>query len=161
MTEGSILPSQPAVSKKSTRLLPVTTLSEPALTAIGDVVAEFGRIEYDTKLAIKNMVGDFTKGLIEAEKLHRFSAIADHAIAKAEKQFGAKKAKRLIGLIKAAKKLTPFRNDVVHGCWFADDRLVRMEFKKPHSLKHHNYIVRLDELQALADRLRATRLEIH
>jgi hypothetical protein len=32
------------------------------LAAIGDVIVAFGRIEYETTLAIKNMVGDFKQG---------------------------------------------------------------------------------------------------
>lgn len=147
--------------KMKTRLYPIAALSTGILAGIGEVVSEFGRIEYETKLAIKNMVGNFKQGLIEAEQKRQFSTIADHAIAKARAQFGVRKAARLVRLINEAKRLSNPRHDVVHGCWFSDDRLVRTKFKKPRSLTQKHLMVREAELRALAEQLRCIRRGIH
>lgn len=148
--------------------IPVRDDFEPLFfDEMGRLVVVVGRLEYELKLFVKQLLGKgFKAGMLEAEKMRNFSRLCDEVVDLA-KQTREKKnltdvhVSRLEALIKKIKLRAELRNDVVHALWTTTDSRnplrIRPELLGKKGSQSVNWskgrVVPLGELQQLRRRL--------
>ncbi len=116
--------------------------------ALGRVVVQYGRLEYEMKLAVKRLSGlDFTEGFLHAENIQKIGPICDQA-----KELYAQREpdptrqqnfSELLDEVRYAWEET--RNDVIHACWTAQKNGVPLKIRpKLHRVSKSHRTVKWD-----------------